>query len=67
MSRGLLGLLLILTGLPALLLGPLDLGAVRIAGVSVAWWYGGALAPFLAFFLTLACCGAPPDDSDRSR
>lgn len=67
MRRGLLGLLLILAGLPALFLAPLDAGAVRIAGVSLAWWYGGLLAPLLAFVLTLACLRASPDDSDRSR
>lgn len=59
-----LGLVLILIGLPALFLAPLDLGAVRIAGVSLAWWYGGVLAPLLAFVLTLAALGASPDDSD---
>lgn len=67
MRRGLLGLLLILAGLPALFLVPLELGAIRIAGVSLAWWYGGVLAPLLAFVLTLASLGASPDDSDRSQ
>ena len=55
MKRGLLGLLLILAALPALSLAPFELGAVRIAGVSLAWWYGGAVAPLLAVLLTLAC------------
>lgn len=55
MRRGLLGLLLILAALPALSLAPFELGAVRIAGVSLAWWYGGAVAPLLAVLLTLAC------------
>jgi hypothetical protein len=45
---------LILAALPALFLAPLDLGAARIAGVSLAWWYGGAAGPLLAFLLTLA-------------
>jgi len=65
--RGLFGLLLILAGLPALFLAPLELGAIRIAGVSLAWWYGGVLAPLLAFVLTLAFLGASPDDSNRSQ
>lgn len=67
MSRGLLGLLLILAGLPALVLAPLELGAVRIAGVSLGWWYGGVVAPLLAFVLTLVSLGVSPDDSDRSQ
>ena len=55
MNRGLFALLLILAALPALFLAPFDLGAVRIAGVSLAWWYGGAVGPLLAFLLTLVC------------
>lgn len=47
--------MLILAALPALFLAPFEAGAVRIAGVSLAWWYGGAVAPLLAFVLTLAC------------
>ena len=52
---GRLALVLILAALPALFLAPFEAGAVRIAGVSLAWWYGGAVAPLLAFVLTLAC------------
>ncbi len=55
MRRGLLALVLILAALPALFLAPLDVGTVRIAGMSLAWWYGGAVAPLLAILLTLAC------------
>ncbi len=54
MNRGLFALLLILAALPALFLAPFDLGAVRISGVSLAWWYGGAVGPLLAFLLTVA-------------
>ena len=67
MRRGRFGLLLILAGLPALFLAPLELGAIRIAGVSLAWWYGGVLAPLLVFVLTLASLGDSPDDSHRSQ
>ena len=67
MRRGLFGLLFILAGLPALFLAPLELGAIRIAGVSLAWWYGGVLAPLLVFVLTLASLGDSPDDSHRSQ
>lgn len=67
MRRGLLGLLLILAGLAALLFAPFQLGAVRVAGVGLAWWYGGAIAPLLAWLLTVGCLGPPADDPDRSR
>lgn len=43
-----------LAGLAFLALGPFDVGAVRVAGVSLLWWYGGAVAPVAAAVLTLA-------------
>jgi len=49
-----LALGLLLAGLALLVAGPFDLGAVRVAGVSLLWWYGGAVAPVLAALLTLA-------------
>jgi hypothetical protein len=49
-----LALGLVLAGLALLVAGPFDLGAVRVAGVSLLWWYGGAVAPVLAALLTLA-------------
>ena len=30
------------------------IGSIRVAGVSLLWWYGGAVAPVLAALLTLA-------------
>ena len=45
---------LVLAGVALLALGPFDVGAVRVAGVSLLWWYGGAVAPVLAALLTLA-------------
>ena len=44
-------LLIILAGLLFLLLGPLELGAVRVAGVGLAWWYGGVVGELLALAL----------------
>jgi hypothetical protein len=32
---------------------PLDLGSVRVAGVSVLWWYTFAMAPALAVLTTV--------------
>jgi len=41
-------LLALLAGAPLLALAPAAPGAVRLAGVSVLWWYAGVLAPVLA-------------------
>jgi hypothetical protein len=40
---------------PALVLavGPAAPGAVRLAGVSILWWYAGLVAPLLASLLTV--------------
>lgn len=56
MRRRLAGRLLglVLAGLAFLALGPFDVGAVRVAGVSLLWWYGGAVAPVAAALVTLA-------------
>lgn len=53
---GLSGLLLILGGLPCLLLAPGEIGSIRGAGVSLAWWYGGVVGELLglaAAFISL--------------
>jgi hypothetical protein len=52
-------LLIILAGLPLLLLVPLELGAIRLAGVGLAWWYGGVVGELLALVVALACVKAP--------
>ena len=41
-------LLILLAGAPLLALAPAAPGAVRVAGVSLLWWYVGAVAPLLA-------------------
>jgi hypothetical protein len=41
-------LLVLLVGAPLLALAPAAPGAVRIAGVSLLWWYTGVVAPVLA-------------------
>ncbi|MFQ5899759.1 MAG: hypothetical protein ACE5JN_16140 [Candidatus Methylomirabilia bacterium] len=43
-----------------LVLPPLHLGAVRLGELSLAWWYGGVLAPLFAVILTIACLGSNP-------
>jgi hypothetical protein len=32
---------------------PLHLGGVRVAGVSLLWWYAGVAAPFAAVAVTI--------------
>lgn len=41
-------LLVLLVGAPLLALAPAAPGAVRLAGVSLLWWYAGLVAPVLA-------------------
>jgi hypothetical protein len=41
-------LLVLLVGAPLLALAPGAPGAVRVAGVSLLWWYVGGIAPLLA-------------------
>jgi membrane protein implicated in regulation of membrane protease activity len=65
-GRALLALALILALFPALVLAPFELGAIRIAGVSLAWWYGGAVAPLLVLVLVVLVLKARPDRRDRS-
>jgi hypothetical protein len=51
-------LLLLLAGASVLALAPFDAGAVRLAGVSLLWWYTGVIAPAVAVILTaLALAG----------
>lgn len=47
--RALTGLLLLLlAGFPAAAALPNDAASVRVAGMSLLWWYGGVVAPVLA-------------------
>jgi hypothetical protein len=41
-------LLVLLVGAPLLALAPAAPGAVRVAGVSLLWWYAGVVGPLLA-------------------
>jgi len=45
---GIAALLVLLAVAPVLALAPAAPGAVRIAGVSVLWWYAALLAPVVA-------------------
>jgi hypothetical protein len=47
-------LLVLLAGAVLLALAPAAPGAVRVAGVSLLWWYVGIVAPLAATAITLA-------------
>jgi hypothetical protein len=47
-------LLVLLVGAPLLALAPAAPGAVRLAGVSLLWWYAGVVAPVLATGIAIA-------------
>ncbi|RPH82695.1 MAG: hypothetical protein EHM88_08815 [Candidatus Rokuibacteriota bacterium] len=48
-------LLVLLAGAPLLALAPAVPGAVRVAGVSLLWWYSALVAPVLATGIAIAC------------
>lgn len=52
-GTGQLAFILLLSGFVTLAVGPFQLGTVRLAGVSVLWWYGVVLAPMLGVVVTL--------------
>jgi hypothetical protein len=45
---GIAALLVLLLAAPLLALAPALPGAVRVAGVSLLWWYAGLVAPVVA-------------------
>ena len=48
-------LLVLLAGAVALALAPAAPGAVRVAGVSLLWWYVGAVAPVTVTVIAITC------------
>lgn len=50
-------LIALLVLFPLLLVLPLSPGAVRVAGVSLSWWYAGVVGPLLAVVIASACLG----------
>jgi hypothetical protein len=51
---GILALLILLAGGPILVSLPLNAAAVRLAGVSLLWWYSCAAAPLVGATLTVS-------------
>jgi hypothetical protein len=47
-------IVVILGGGVALSVGPFELGTIRLAGVSLLWWYGVVAAPVVAVAVTIA-------------
>ena len=41
-------LVFLLGAFPALAMLPNDVAGIRVAGVSILWWYGGVVAPLAA-------------------
>jgi len=58
---GMLALTLLLVPLLLLTLVPGAPGTVRVAGVSLAWWYAGIVAPALATVLATAVLVRSPE------
>ena len=48
-------LLGLLAGVPVIATLPNQIGAIRLGGVSVLWWYTGVVAPMLAVLIAAAC------------
>ncbi|HTY80573.1 MAG TPA: hypothetical protein VMI34_22280 [Candidatus Bathyarchaeia archaeon] len=46
-------LLVLLAGFPLLVLLPSDVGSIRMAGLSLLWWYGAVAAPALAWLVAV--------------
>jgi len=51
---------LLLAAFPVIAALPDQIAAIRLAGLSVLWWYGGVVAPALAWLVAVA---ALPDRS----
>ena len=58
-------LVLLVAGLALLALGPLRLGAIRVGGVSLLWWYGGLAGPLYDALVTLAAFRSRARDDAR--
>jgi len=61
-TTGVVLLTLLLAGF--LLLGalPNQVASIRVAGLSLLWWYGGLLAPVMAVLVAIRCLAEPPPD-----
>jgi len=63
MTRGVAAILLLVVLAISLVIAALrhQIGAVRVAGLSVLWWFAGVIAPLLAAVIAIAWLpGSPP-------
>ncbi|HET8576301.1 MAG TPA: hypothetical protein VFO18_04335 [Methylomirabilota bacterium] len=54
-TKGVLVLVLLLAGFPLIAALPYQIGAIRLAGLSLLWWYGGVAAPLAAWLVAVVC------------
>ena len=53
-------LLLVLVAFPAIAALPHQVASIRLAGLSLLWWYGGVVAPVLAGLIAIVWLPDPP-------
>ena len=53
-SMAVLLLLLVLVAFPVIVVLPNQVAVIRLAGLSLLWWYGGVIAPVLAWLIAVA-------------
>ncbi len=59
-AAGAVLLLALLAGFLVLAALPDQLAEIRVAGLSLLWWYGGLIAPVLSVLVTAAGAPVPP-------
>jgi hypothetical protein len=56
-------LLLVLVAFQLIAVWPHQAATIRLAGLSILWWYGGVVAPVLAALIAFAFLPDPPPSS----
>ena len=56
-------LFLVLVAFPAIAVLPHHVATLRLAWLSILWWYGGVVAPVLAGLIAIAWLPDPPPPS----
>ena len=59
-TTGVVLLALLLAGFLVLAALPNQVAAIRVAGLSLLWWYGGVLAPVMAVLVGIRWLADPP-------
>ena len=62
-TTGVVLLALLLAGFLVLAALPNQVAAIRVAGLSLLWWYGGVLAPVMAVLGAIRWLAEPPPAS----